>query len=49
MTTYTITYSNHDTGATDGQMIREGFDRAIRSAQLMSECGYKTVTVTANA
>lgn len=44
---FTITYSNHDNGATSGQMVRDTQAEANRTAKLMSECGYQTVTVAA--
>lgn len=44
---FTVTYSNHDNGATSGQMIRDTQAAADRTAQLMRECGYQTVSVTA--
>lgn len=43
---FTITYSNHDNGATSGQMIRDTQAAADRTAKLMSDCGYQTVTIT---
>lgn len=49
MTTFTITYGNHDNGAAGGSMVRESLDRAQRTARLMGECGYQTVTITENA
>jgi len=49
MKTYTISFSDHDNGATDGSMIREGYERAVWTARLMQECGYQTVTITENA
>lgn len=45
---FTITYTNHDNGATSGQMIRDTQAAADRTAKLMGECGYKTVTITQN-
>lgn len=45
---FTITYTNHDNGATSGQMIRDTQAAADRTAKLMGECGYKTVTITKN-
>lgn len=47
MTTYKITYSNHDNGANGGELIRTGLERAEWSANLMRECGYRTVTIEA--
>jgi ElaB/YqjD/DUF883 family membrane-anchored ribosome-binding protein len=44
---FTITYSHHDNGATSGQMIRDTQAAADRTAKLMRECGYQTVTITA--
>jgi hypothetical protein len=43
---FTITYSNHDNGATSGRMIRDTQAAADRTANLMTECGYQTVTIT---
>ncbi len=42
---YKIEYSNHDKGAQSGSMVRETAQRAERTAKLMKECGYRTVTV----
>jgi hypothetical protein len=42
-----ITYGNHDNGATSGTMVRETAEQAERTAKLMRECGYQTVTVAA--
>lgn len=44
---FKITYGNHDNGATSGQMIRDTQAAADRTAKLMRECGYQSVTVTA--
>lgn len=49
MKTFTIRFSDHDNGATDGSMVREGYERAASTARLMQECGYRTVTITENA
>lgn len=43
---FTITFTNHDNGATGGTMIRETREVAERTANLMRQCGYQTVTVT---
>ena len=42
---FKITYSNHDQGNHGGSMVRESKEVADRTAKLMAECGYKTVTV----
>lgn len=42
---FKITYSNHDSGSSNGSMVRETKELADRTAKLMKECGYKTVTV----
>ena len=47
-TMFTITYSNHDNGATSGHMIRDTQAAADRTAKLMRECGYQTVNVAAS-
>lgn len=44
---FKITYSNHDNGAISGHMVRDTQAAADRTAKLMRECGYKTVTITA--
>lgn len=41
----TITFTDHDNGATGGQMVRDTQAAADRTAKLMSDCGYRTVTV----
>lgn len=43
---FKITYGDHDCGCTGGSMIRETRERAERTAQLMGECGYRTVAIT---
>lgn len=45
---FTINYSSHDNGATSGQIIRDTQSAADRTAKLMAECGYQTVTITKN-
>lgn len=45
---FTITYGNHDNGATGGTMTRDTQEQAARTEKLMRECGYQTVTVCAN-
>lgn len=47
-TMYTITYTNHDNGATGGEIIRDTQAAADRTAKLMGDCGYQTVTITKN-
>jgi hypothetical protein len=42
---FKITYSNHDQGNHGGAMVRETKEIAERTAKLMAECGYKTVTI----
>ena len=47
-TMFTINYSSHDNGATSGQITRDTQSAADRTAKLMAECGYQTVTITKN-
>lgn len=47
-TMFTVTYANHDNGCSNGQMVRETLAMAQRTADLMRQCGYDTVTITAN-
>lgn len=42
---FTITFANHDSGATGGQMVRDTRAAADRTAQLMRDCGYQTVEI----
>ena len=44
---YEIHYSNHDSGSkTCGIMVRETLHQAQRTLHLLSECGYRAVTIT---
>jgi hypothetical protein len=44
---YEIHYSNHDSGSkTCGTMVRETLQQAERTLHLLSECGYRAVTMT---
>ena len=43
--TWIVEYSDHDCGAKGGSMIRKTEKIANRTARLMRECGYQTVTV----
>ncbi|MHC4301436.1 MAG: hypothetical protein ACYS7Y_29570 [Planctomycetota bacterium] len=44
---YTVTGSNHDSGAADRvAIVRTDFDDAECSAELMIECGYRRVEVS---
>ena len=43
---FKITYSNHDQGNRGGSMVRETKELADRTAKLMLECGYQTVTIS---
>jgi hypothetical protein len=46
-TMYEIHYSNHDSGSkTCGTMVRETLHQAERTLHLLSECGYRAVTIT---
>lgn len=40
-----VQYMNHDMGSTGGYFVRKSEKEAERSAKLMRECGYQTVTV----
>lgn len=40
-----VEYSNHDVGSSSGHFVRKTQKDAERSAKLMKECGYQTVTV----
>ena len=43
--TWLVSYSNHDTGAQSGHMLKQTEARAKRTARLMRECGYRTTEV----
>ncbi len=39
--TWVVVFSDHDEGCTGGHFIRRSEDDAKRSAELMSQCGYR--------
>lgn len=42
--TWIVIYSDHDMGAKDGTMLRKTKTDAKRSATLLTQCGYLTVS-----
>lgn len=42
---YFVFYGDHDRESPAGFMVRNGLETAERSAQLMSECGYRFTEV----
>lgn len=49
--TVTVVYGNHDKGGpeVEGSMVREAGERAERAADLIRQCGYRTVTIVESA
>jgi len=42
---YIVLYGQHDLGSKGGRFRRNGFENALRSAELMKECGYQAVVI----
>jgi len=47
MTKFKIEYSNHDNGSVGGFIVRESRERAEWSADLLRQCGYRTIVIEA--
>lgn len=44
---FAVEFTNHDHGSRGGKFVRPTLELAKRSADMMTECGYKRVSVTA--
>ena len=38
-----VFYGDHDKGSPDGMIVREGVERASRTAKILAECGYRKI------